>query len=250
MSKVAWYLGCRREDIGDRVILVGDPARISRLSENLDNVSHLPINRGLNMATGTFRDTPITLAAYGMGAPIAAIVLHELADLGARIFVRIGTSIGLPPVEDGDFVIAEDAYCYEGTSSAYISNNDKISAHTGLVSELATAAYNNNVRCVRGSFASFDGFYKDMFAIDEKTSTRVSANFARLTSLGVAAIDMETSAILTVGRALGCKTASLCVSSVNGVTKRRLPVEQLRIAETHLAATAMEALVATSIDET
>ena len=118
-SNKAWYLGCHQEQVADRVILLGDPARVPRLSKHLEDVEHLPINRGLAMATGSYEGVRVTLAAFGMGAPIAAIVLHELAVLGSSVFLRIGTSIGLPPVDIGDVVIAQDAISREGTSAAY-----------------------------------------------------------------------------------------------------------------------------------
>ncbi len=242
-SQKAWYLGCSRDQIADRVILLGDPGRVQRLSGHLDDVRHFPVNRGLATATGSYNGIPITLAAFGMGAPIAAIVLHELADLGASIFLRIGTSIGLPPVEIGDVVIADSAIIHEGTSKAYSPEANDCRADTEIVAALSSASESQSVRTHVGSFASYDGFYRDMFALDGASESRVAANFESLISNNVLAVDMETSALITVGGVLHCKVGSLCVSSVNSLTKHKMSAEQQAESEKVLITTALQALV-------
>ena len=243
-NKKAWYLGCSKEQIADRVILLGDPARVSRLGRYLDDVQYFPVNRGLATATGTYKGVPMTLAAFGMGAPVAAIVLHELAELGSSVFLRIGTSIGLPPVEIGDCVIARDALIREGTSRTYAPNNVDCKANEALITALTDATAGISTRTHIGTFASYDGFYRDMFALNEESEPRVVENFNELTRNNVLAIDMETSALLTVGSVLGCKVGSLCVSSVNSLTKHKMPLEQQMESENILITTALSALVA------
>ena len=54
-----------------------------------------------------------------MGGPIAAIVLHELFDLGVRTFLRIGTAMAMPPAKLGDFVLADGGVRSDGTSRTY-----------------------------------------------------------------------------------------------------------------------------------
>ena len=242
-NKKAWYLGCTKEQIADRVILLGDPGRVPRLCNHLDDVQHFPVNRGLATATGSYDGIPISLAAFGMGAPIAAIVLHELADLGSSVFLRIGTSIGLPPVEIGDVVIASSAIIHEGTSKAYFPDGSDCRADSEVVAALTRASELQSVRTPIGSFASYDGFYRDMFALDAASESRVASNFKDLTRHGVLAIDMETSAILTVGGVLGCKVGSLCVSSVNSLTKHKMSLKEQAASEEILINTALQALV-------
>src|SRR4030095_584177 len=137
MQKRAWYLGCTSDQVAERVILVGDPGGVPRLSRCLDDVEFLPVNRGLATATGTHRGVRVTLAAFGMGAPIAVIVLHELGELGSRLFLRIGTTMSLPPTAIGDFVIADRALRHEGTSYAYAPKDFTPAAGQHLLNALA-----------------------------------------------------------------------------------------------------------------
>ncbi len=241
-GKKAWYIGCSSQQVAERVILLGDPARVPRFSRFLTDIEAMPVNRGLATVTGMHEGCRVTLSAFGMGAPIAAIVLHELANLGASVFLRLGTSIGLPPVNIGDIIIARDAESFEGTSSAYADGDADCKADPGLVSALARAAARQDAKCHVGAFASFDGFYKDMFALDDAAEDRVRQNLKQLAAQGILAVDMETSAILTVGRALGCKAASMCVSSVNSLKKQKMGKAEHAGAERKLISIALEAL--------
>ncbi len=109
MSRSAWYIGCRQEDVGEAAILVGDRARIGRIAEHLERPIFLEENRGLRTVTGLRSGRRVTASAFGMGGPIAAIVLHELFDLGVRRFVRVGTAMVMPPAKLGDMVLADGA---------------------------------------------------------------------------------------------------------------------------------------------
>ena len=249
MEKRAWYLGCTSDQIAERVILIGDPDRVLRLSQYLEDVVLLPVNRGLATATGTHEGVRVTLAAFGMGAPIAAIVLHELSELGSRIFLRIGTTMCLPPTEIGDFVIANNALRHEGTSYAYAPKEFAATADEELIEALKKAADEFGHTYHVGRFASYDGFYRDMFALDDATATRVQSNFDRLAKQGVIAVDMETSALLTVGKVLGCKTGSFCIASINSLTRLKMNSEDLIQREKKLMSTALDALTSIPVPE-
>ncbi len=241
-SRKAWYIGCNAEQVADRVILLGDPGRVPRFSRYLSDVETMPVNRGLATVTGTYKDVRITLSAFGMGSPIAAIVLHELANLGASVFLRIGTSIGLSPVNIGDMIIARDAKSFEGTSAAYARGAADSSAAPSLVDALTRAASGRDATYHIGAFASFDGFYQDMFALDDRTQDRVRRNLEQLAEQDVLAVDMETSAVLTVGKALGCKAGSMCASTVNSLKKQKIGKQEHAGAEHALISIALEAL--------
>src|SRR5690606_32789132 len=115
MNARAWYLGCGREDVGACAVLVGDRGRVETAATLLSDPRWLNQDRGLTTVTGTREGRRITVSAFGMGAPIAAIVLHELASVGVRTFLRLGTALTLPPVQLGDLVLAHGAIRGEST---------------------------------------------------------------------------------------------------------------------------------------
>ncbi len=82
--KRAWYTGHAAEELGESAILVGDPDRVDRIGALLTDPVFLPVKRGLKTVTGSWNGARVSVVAFGMGAPIATIVLHEFADLGVR----------------------------------------------------------------------------------------------------------------------------------------------------------------------
>ncbi|MDE1949383.1 MAG: nucleoside phosphorylase [Burkholderiales bacterium] len=241
----AWYLGCTAAEVAPRALLVGDPQRVERIARRLDEVRRPPEQRGLATVSGRFRGCPVTVSAFGMGAPIAAIVMHELFDLGVRRFIRIGTAMATAPVELGDFVLADAAYRGEGTSASYARAGYPASADFELGVEMRRALRVLGSRPWHaGLFGSYDGFYTEMFALDETRPRPSQALLADFDELGLLAADMETSALLTAGRRLGAQTASLCVASVDAKSRRKLDAERMAAAEQDLFTVALAALVA------
>jgi uridine phosphorylase len=236
LTQRAWYLNCDAGDVGDRAILVGDRARVARVAERLDDVRWLNEDRGLTTVTGARDGHRITVTAFGMGAPIATVVLHELHQLGVRTFLRLGTVMALAPVEMGDVVIADGALRGEATSATYVPDGYPAVGDFELGAALRTAADTAKASWRAGLVASYDGFYTQMAGALEQQ--------ARLRDLGVIALDMETSAVLAVGRALGSRAASLCAATVDAATSARLPVENREAAEDAIVRIGLDALAA------
>ena len=241
--KTAWYLGHRQDQVSDRAILIGDPDRVDRIAAQMSDVVYLPVKRGLKTITGSYDGARITVAAFGMGSPIATIVLHELADLGVTHFLRIGTAIFFPPAEAGGFIISEEAVSFEGTSAAY-GGTGRASADPGLVKNLFTAVEKNGAAAQSGLFATFDAFYRDMFAIDPAGHARVEENRKKLAKQHVIAADMETSALLTAARALDVACASLCLGTVDAATLKKLEAGPLAKGEKRMFDIALQAIAA------
>jgi len=240
--KTAWYLGHKANDVGSCAILVGDPDRIERIGSLLEDPVYLPVKRGLKTVTGTYNGTRISVAAFGMGAPIATIVMHELADLGLQRFVRIGTAMHFPPARPGGFVISQSALSFEGTSPSYALSNAPPVADPSLVANLQTAVSRNDAESTTGVFATFDAFYRDMFALDPAGGAKVTQTRQMLRDRGVLATDMETSALLTAGEALGVACATLCLGTVDGISQEKLAAEPLALGEKLMFCIALDAI--------
>jgi hypothetical protein len=74
----------------------GDPRRARYIAQKFSEDAKLVTEeRGMLGFTGTYKGSPISVQATGMGCPSAAIVTEELIQLGARNLLRIGTCGGL-----------------------------------------------------------------------------------------------------------------------------------------------------------
>ncbi len=240
--KTAWYIGCPADAVGDRAILIGDPDRIDRISSLLDDVEFLPVKRGLRTITGYHSGKKITVTAFGMGAPIATIVLHELADLGVRYFLRIGTAMYFPPTQGGAFLLSDRALSFEGTSRSYAPDPQAFRADAALTRACELSAETLGLTTAVGLFATYDAFYRDMFGIDAAGQERAAQNRETLQAAGAIAVDMETSALITAAGALGVGFTSLCLGTVNAATLEKLPADELASGERNLFQAAMDGI--------
>lgn len=241
--KRAWYSGHSAEELGDSAILVGDPDRVDRIGALLTDPVFLPVKRGLKTVTGIWNDNRVSIVAFGMGAPIATIVLHEFADLGITRFVRIGTAMYFPPATGGEFLISDAAIGFDGTSPAYgVPTGQQVAADPAMVAALATAASAAGKTSHRGLYATYDAFYRDMFGIDAKGEARASAMRADMNSRGVMALDMETAALVAAGQDLGLAVATLCYGTVDALSQEKLGAQALDNGETHLFRIALNAI--------
>jgi uridine phosphorylase len=181
------------------------------------------------------------VAAFGMGAPIAAVVLHELAMLGVRHFLRLGTVLGVGDTSLGDLVLAEGAVRNESTSGTYLPPGFPAIADHELNTALRTGLANGTRPWTAGLIASYDGFYREMFAAEPGRVAEIRARMEELGRYGVRAVDMETSTVLTVATALGVRAASLCLTTVDGVSQAKLTTGRTE-AELELLTTGLDGL--------
>ena len=243
MTRSAWYIGCRADEVGEAALLVGDRARIDRIAEHLEAPQFPAENRGLRTVTGLRAGQRVTATAFGMGGPIAAIVLHELFDLGVRRFLRIGTAMATPPARLGDFVVAEGAFRGEGASLTYAPLGYPAIADFGLVAALAAELTRRAAPWKAGLFGTYDGFYTEMFSLSEGQAQPVESWRREIQRLGLIAADMETATLLVAGRRLGARVASLCLATVDGLTQEKLDADRLARSERDLFEIALDALV-------
>lgn len=244
MTRSAWYIGCREDEVGEAAILVGDRARIDRIAEHLENPRFIEENRGLRTVTGVRAGRRITAAAFGMGGPIAAIVLHELFDLGIRNFLRIGTAMVMPPAKLGDFVLADGAVRGEGTSRTYAPVGYPAVADFALGAALRKALAKRKASWRAGIFGTYDGFYTEMFALSAGEKMMIDRLREEIGRLGLIATDMETAALLTAGRVLGAATASFCLGTVDGLTQDKIGAAELEAQERAMFEIALDAMAA------
>ncbi|MCD6341938.1 MAG: nucleoside phosphorylase, partial [Thaumarchaeota archaeon] len=108
-----YHILAKPEDIAEKVIAVGDPARVAQVAALLEDKKPVNLHRGFPVYTGTYDDVRVSVACHGIGGPSSAIVFEELRMLGAKIIVRLGTAGGfLPEMEAGEIIIPDSAACF------------------------------------------------------------------------------------------------------------------------------------------
>jgi uridine phosphorylase len=100
-------------------VLVGDPGRALMLAQVLLSEPKMSNHaRGLWGYSGeTPAGRPLTIQATGMGGPSAALVLSDLAELGVRRAVRVGSGTALRPgIRTGELLAISEAHSWESPS--------------------------------------------------------------------------------------------------------------------------------------
>jgi uridine phosphorylase len=194
------------------VLLPGDPGRALMLAQQLLTKPKMSNHqRGLWGYSGeTPSGRPLSIQATGVGAPSAAIVLEELARLGVRRAIRVGTCGALDPsLSLGELLCAEAALAEDGVSRA-LGANRLARPDRGLQARLAANG------AAGALIASTDLFYE----VDPGGRERWLAAGAR-------AVEMEAAALFTLGPQLGIAVGcALVVSDVFPGGKRRRIADQ------------------------
>ena len=103
--------------IATDAVLVGDPGRALMLAQELLEEPKMSNHaRGLWGYTGrTLAGDELTIQATGMGGPSAALVLTDLAELGVRRAIRVGTCTALDPgLVPGELLAVSAAQSWSG----------------------------------------------------------------------------------------------------------------------------------------
>ena len=95
-AAVPIHIRATKGEYAEACLIPGDPLRAKYVAETfLENAQQRNWERGMLGYTGSFRGKPVSVQATGMGCPSAAIVIEELAQLGVKRLLRIGTCGGL-----------------------------------------------------------------------------------------------------------------------------------------------------------
>jgi purine-nucleoside phosphorylase len=221
-------------DVAPVVLLVGDPARATRAAGMLDDARCYNEFRGLLGYSGVYRGVRVSVQTTGMGCPSAAIVCEEMAVLGARTLVRLGTCGALQPeVRATDLIIATAACPLDGTTAAYVQGERFAPAASyRVVQALVAAAERTGRRHHIGVIATEDALY------------HVQAEWAgRWRRRGVLAQEMEASAIFTVAALRGLEAGCILVASNNAGEHDRLADSELSPAVDAMIRVGLEAAV-------
>lgn len=134
-----FHLHLLPEQLTDRIILVGDPARVNMVAEFFDTRTFEVQSREFHTIGGTYQGKPIMCLSHGIGPDNIDIVVNELDALANIDFatrevrpehrtlqmVRIGTSGALQPeLKLGTPVIAEKSIGFDGVLNYYAGRND------------------------------------------------------------------------------------------------------------------------------
>jgi uridine phosphorylase len=212
------------QDVARYVFLCGEPERVPRIADLLGGGEKVRIVREYSIYRAELEGEEVTIASTGVGGASTAVLVEELAKVGARTFLRVGTSGGIgEKVKKGDFVISTGAIAEEGTSRAYVWSSYPAAAHYQAVLALVVGAAAVGARFHVGTTFSVDGFYAENKTLHEGELLSMSyqgymlpsrkERLADAAAMGALHIEMENSSLFTLGGIFGLRTGSICTVS-------------------------------------
>lgn len=238
-----YHTGVGPGDIGEYVILPGDPKRCAKIAVHFDNPVLVADSREYVTYTGTMDGVKVSVTSTGIGGPSAAIAIDELAKCGAHTFIRVGTCGGMQEeVMGGDIVIATGAVRMEGTSREFAPIEYPAVADFNVTNALVSAAGKIGVRNHVGVVQCKDSFFGQHEPGIMPVSYELENKWQAWIRMGCLASEMESAALFIAGSFLKVRVGSCFLVVANQErAKKGLPNKQAH--DTELAiSVAVEAI--------
>lgn len=238
-----YHTGVGPGDIGEYVILPGDPKRCAKIAAHFDNPVLVADSREYVTYTGTLDGVKVSVTSTGIGGPSAAIAIDELAKCGAHTFIRVGTCGGMQEeVMGGDIVIATGAVRMEGTSREFAPIEYPAVADFNVTNALVSAAGKIGVRNHVGVVQCKDSFFGQHEPGIMPVSYELENKWQAWIRMGCLASEMESAALFIAGSFLRVRVGSCFLVVANQErAKKGLPNKQAH--DTELAiSVAVEAI--------
>ena len=135
-----FHIHLKPEQLRDKIILVGDPGRVTMVASYFDSIDYDVSSREFHAIAGKYKGKDLMCISHGIGADNIEIVMTELDALANIDFetrkikkekrslelVRIGTSGSLQyDLKIGDFVLAAKGMGFDGILNFY-EGRDKV----------------------------------------------------------------------------------------------------------------------------
>ena len=222
-------------DFAKTVLMPGDPLRAKFIADTFLEDAKLVNNvRGIQGYTGTYKGTPVSVMASGMGMPSIGIYAHELfSQYGVENIIRVGSAGAISDKLKLRDVVAGQGSCTDSNFARQYSLPGTFApiASFQLLETAVAAAREMGVEMPVGNLLSSDVFY------DASESTMKWAK------MGVLAVEMESAALYMTAAYLGKRALAICSISDSLVTGEALPAKDRQSTFTTMMKIALETAV-------
>ena len=213
-----FHLGLNASDISGATLAIvpGDPDRVARIAQLLDEPRALAAHREFTSWIGKLDGNSVVVCSTGIGGPSTSIAVEELAQLGVTTFLRVGTTGGIQPnVNPGDVIVTTGAVRLDGASLHFAPMEFPAVADFESTTALVAAARDSGSTTHVGITASSDTFYPGQERYDTTTGRvveRLRGSLDEWQSMGVLNYEMESATLFTMCASSGWRAG--CVAGV------------------------------------
>ncbi|CCX67432.1 phosphorylase family protein [Prevotella sp. CAG:1058] len=254
-----FHLHLKPCQLADKVILVGDPGRVTLVASHFDSIECEVESREFHSITGLYSGKRITVTSTGIGCDNIDIVLNEMdalanIDFCTRMekdefrqleFVRIGTCGGLQTyTPEGSFICSVKSIGFDGLLNFYAGRNAvcDLAMERALINHLgwsgnicAPAPYVIDADdelieriaqddMVRGVTVACGGFFGPQgrqlrIPLADPNQNKKIESF-EYDGLKITNFEMESSALAGLSCLMGHKATTCCMVIANRLTKK------------------------------
>jgi uridine phosphorylase len=217
MSQLQHHIHLKEGDVGEYVLMPGDPGRAEVIARHFDNAKHIATNREYVTYTGYLDGVKVSVTSTGIGCPSSAIAMEELVRVGAKTFIRVGTSGSIQPgTKSGELAIVSAAIRDEGTSLHYMPADFPAVAHYEVVQALRKAATDKGLTHRVGISQSKDSFYGEVEPEHSGVTQRLLDRWKAWEIGGAICSEMEASTLFVVASMLRVRAGGIMVMHGEG----------------------------------
>lgn len=252
-----FHLHLKPENLADKIILVGDPGRVSLVASHFDSKECEVSNREFHTITGKYKGKRVTALSTGIGCDNIDIVMNELDALANIDFatrtekpehktltlVRVGTCGGLQTyTPEGTFIASVKSIGFDGLLNFYAGRDDAsdlkleaafkehvgwnlkmgnpyvASANEELINRIAGDDMVRGITVACGGFFGPQGRQLRLPLMDPDLNQKIES--FKYDDLQVTNFEMESSALAGLSTLMGHKAMTCCMVIANRVAKK------------------------------
>lgn len=234
-GEVMYHTGLTREMLegAEYALVPGDPGRVEGLAKALDpDAKFITSHREFNSWLARVEGKAVLVMSTGMGGPCVTFAVEDLARIGVKNFIRVGTTGSL--LEDlypGEVVISKAAVRLDGASKAYAPIEFPAVADLDLTLALRNAAEDLKIPYKLGVTVSTDSFWPGQERYDSfkgYVPRHLRGSLKEWQELGCSNYEMEAATLFTLCEIFGLRAAAIC-----GVVAQRTDSEKVASKEVY-----------------
>lgn len=217
-----FHLGITKKELqgATLAIIPGAPERVEKIAHKMERPQKLASQREFASYLAFIGDVPVVVCSTGIGGPSTSIAIEELAQLGIKQFLRVGTTGAIQPhIEVGDMIVSNASIRLDGASRHFAPLEFPAVSNFHCTQALVNACEKNTANVHIGVTASSDTFYPGQERYDTASGRvlgSLQGSCESWQSMGVLNYEMESATLFTQ-----CASEGLQAGCIVGVILNR-----------------------------
>jgi len=206
------HIHCGIGDVGEYVLLPGDPGRTDLIAKRLDDAQLVAFNREHKTWTGYLNGVKVSVTSTGMGGPSAAIAVEELIKCGAHTFIRVGTAGRVAKKAKDkavEGVICTAAVRDEGLTKEYVPVEYPAVANRVVLNALIDARDSFGHNFLEGITHCKDSYYSQVEPQNIPIENQLKKRWEVLERSNVLCAEMESASIFVLSSIRNTRAGSI-----------------------------------------